>query len=93
MIITKNILAFVRAAAPWVAMALVLVLLTVRGAEKKKTGKKPVGDYGTEGMCLGMCFGAAIGSALGNDTGLGISLGMLLGLALGSCIHKNREEA
>ena len=62
-------------------------------SEKKKTGKKPVGDYGTEGMCLGMCFGAAIGSALGNDTGLGISLGMLLGLALGSCIHKNREEA
>ena len=50
----KNILAFVRAAAPWVAMALVLVLLTVRGAAKKKTGKKPVGDYGTEGMCLGM---------------------------------------
>ena len=93
----KNILAFVRAAAPWVAMALVLVLLTVRGAAKKKTGKKPVGDYGTEGMCLGMClgmcFGAAIGSTLGNDTCLGISLGMLLGLALGSCIHKNREEA
>lgn len=85
----KNILAFVRAAAPWVAMALVLVLLTVRGAAKKKTGKKPVGDYGTEGMC----FGAAIGSVLGNDTGLGISLGMLLWLALGSCIHKNREEA
>ena len=89
----KNILAFFRAAAPWVAMALVLVLLTVRGAAKKKTGKKPVGDYGTEGMCLGMCFGAAIGSTLGNDTCLGISLGMLLGLALGSCIHKNREEA
>ena len=88
----KNILAFVRAAAPWVAKAL-LVLLTVRGSATKKTGKKPVGDYGTEGMCLGMCFGAAIGSALGNDTGLGISLGMLLGLALGSCIHKNREEA
>ena len=93
MIITKYILAFVRAAAPWVAKALVLVLLTVRGAAKKKAGKKPVGGYGTEGMCLGMCFGAAIGSALGNDTGLGISLGMLLGLALGSCIHKNREEA
>ena len=89
----KNILAFVRAAAPWGSMALVLVLLTVRGASQKQTGNKPVGDYGTEGMCLGMCFSAAIGSALGNDTGLGISLGMLLGLALGSCIHKNREEA
>ena len=89
----KNILAFVRAAAPWVAMGLVLVFLTVRCAAKKKAGKKPVGDYSTEGMCLGTCFGASIGSALGNDTGLGISLGMLLGLALGSCIHKNREEA
>ena len=89
----ENIPAFVRAAAPWVAMALALVLLTVRGAAKKTTGKKSVGDYGTEGMCLGMCFGTAIGSALGNDTGLGISLGMLLGLAIGSCIHKNQEEA
>ena len=69
------------------------ILAFVRGAAKKKTGKKPVGDYSTEGMCLGTCFGAAIGSALGNDTGLGISLGMLLGLALGSCIPKNREEA
>ena len=61
--------------------------------DRSRCGKKPVGDYGTEGMCLGMCFGAAIGSTLGNDTCLGISLGMLLGLALGSCIHKNREEA
>ena len=60
----KNIFAFVRAAAPWVAMALVLVLLTVRGATKKKTGKKPVGNYGTEGMCLGTCFGAALGSCI-----------------------------
>ena len=60
----KNILAFVRAAAPWVSMALVLVLLTVRGAAKKKTGKKPVGDHGTEGMCLGMLLGLALGSCI-----------------------------
>ena len=62
----KNLLAFVRAAAPWVAMALVLVLLTVRGAAKKKTGKKPVGDYGTEGMCLGISLGMLLGLALGS---------------------------
>ena len=60
----KNILAFVRAAAPWDAMALVLVLLTVRGAAKKKTGKKPVGDYGTEGISLGMLLGLALGSCI-----------------------------
>lgn len=89
----ENFPAFVRAAAPWVAMGLALALLAVRGAAKKKTGKKPVGDYGAEGMCLGMCFGVAVGSALGNDTGLGISLGMLLGLAVGSCILKNQEES
>ena len=89
----KKILAFVRAAAPWVAMALVLVLLTVRGAAKKKTGKKPVGDYGTEGMCLGMCFGTALGTALGNNTGVGLSLGMLLDLAIGSCIPRGRKDA
>ena len=89
----KNILAFVRAAAPWGSMALVLVLLTVRGAAKKKTGKKPVGDYGTEGMCLGMCFCTALGAALDNNTGVGLSLGMLLDLAIGSCIPRGRKDA
>ena len=87
----KQILEFIRAAAPWVSMGLLLAIFTVRSAVKKKKGKKSEGDYGTEGICLGMCFGTALGTALGNNAGIGISLGMLLGLAIGMCIHKESK--
>ena len=89
----EQILEFVHAAAPWVAMGLLVAIFAVRSAVSKKKGKKSEGDYGTEGMCLGMCFGTALGSALGNNTGIGISLGMLVGLAIGMCIHKRKEDA
>lgn len=82
---------FLRAALPWIAIGLLLVVFSVRSAKKKKDGKQKE-DYGTEGMCLGMCFGTAIGTSLGNNTGIGISLGMLIGLFIGSCIEKKKEE-
>ena len=82
-----NVLDFLRAALPWIAVGLALAVLCVRGAGKKK--KKA--DYGTEGMCLGMCVGTAIGASLGNNIGLGISLGMLIGLAIGTCIEKEKR--
>ena len=91
----ENFFAFAKAALPWVAVGLVLAILCVRGAEKKKSGEKKEekpDNYGTEGMCLGMCFGTAIGTALGNNTGLGISLGMLMGLAIGSAIEKKEQD-
>ena len=69
----ENVFDFIRAAAPWVAMGLLLAIFAVRSAAKKKKGHEQDGDYGTEGMCLGMCFGTAIGTSLGNNTGLGIS--------------------
>ena len=89
----EQILEFTRAAAPWVAMGLLVAIFAVRSAVSKKKGKKSEDNYGTEGMCLGMCFGTALGSALGNNTGIGISLGMLVGLAIGTCIHKRTEDA
>ena len=84
---------FIRAAAPWVAMGLLVANFAVRSAVSKKKGKKSEDNYGTEGMCLGMCFGTALGTAIGNNTGIGISLGMLAGLAIGMCIPKRKKDA
>lgn len=91
----EAILTFIRAAAPWVIMGLLVAVFAARGASGKeqKKQKQPEDNYGVEGMCLGMCLGAAIGTALDNNTGLGISLGMLVGLALGLCTHKRPEKA
>lgn len=83
-----NAAAFIRAAAPWVIMGLLVAVFAARGAAGKEQ-KKQKDNYGVEGMCLG----AAVGTALDNNTGLGISLGMLAGLALGLCTHKRPEKA
>ena len=88
----NTILDFIRAAAPWVAMGLLVAILAVRGAAKKNKRKKQDSSYGLEGMCLGMCLGTAIGTVLGNNAGLGISIGMLAGLAIGSCIHRTQQD-
>lgn len=87
----ENVLDFLRAAMPWVAMGLLLAVFAARSA-KKKTDEDQTDNYGTEGICLGMCFGTAIGTSLGNHTGIGICLGMLLGLAIGSGIKKEDSE-
>lgn len=87
----EDVLDFLRAAMPWVAMGLLLAVFAARSA-KKKTDEDQTDNYGTEGMCLGMCFGTAIGTSLGNHTGIGICLGMLLGLAIGSGIKKEDSE-
>lgn len=87
----NSILDFIRAAAPWVAMGLLVVILAVRSAARKQKGRKQEDTYELEGLCLGMCLGTAIGTALGNNTGLGISIGMLAGLAAGMCIPKRTE--
>ena len=87
----ENVLDFLRAAMPWVAMGLLLAVFAARSA-KKKTDEDQTDNYGTEGMCLGMCFGTAIGTALGNNTGIGISLGMLIGLVIGSSIKKEKKN-
>lgn len=86
------VLDFIRAAAPWVAMGLVVAILAARGVTKRK-GKKQDGDYGTEEMSLGMCFGILMGTAMGDNLGLGISLGALVGLAIGMCISKKSGDA
>ena len=86
----ENVLSFLRAALPWIAVGLLLAVLFARGARKQKKDEQ-TGDYGTEGMCLGMCLGTAIGTSFGNNTGIGISLGMLIGLAIGTCIKKGNH--
>ena len=87
----NSILDFIRGAAPWVAMGLLVVILAVRSAARKKNGRKQEDTYELEGLCLDMCLGTAIGTALGNNAGLGISIGMLAGLAIGMCIPKQAE--
>ena len=87
----NEVLDFLRAARPWIAIGLLLAVFAARGA-KKKNKKEQTGDYGTEGMCLGMCLGTAIGTALGNNTGIGISLGMLIGIAIGTSIKKEEQD-
>lgn len=87
----NSILDFIRGAAPWVAMGLLVVILAVRSAARKKNGRKQEDTYELEGLCLDMCLGTAIGTALGNNTGLGISIGMLAGLAISMCIPKQAE--
>jgi len=82
---TENILSFLRAAAPWVSLGLLVAFLCVRPTIRES---KAGGDYAQEGMCAGMCLGMAFGSLTGGDSGLGTSLGMLLGLAIGLCIPK-----
>ena len=87
----ENVIDFLRAALPWVAVGLLLAVFFARSAGNKKK-EKEIDNYGTEGMCLGMCFGTAIGAALGNNTGIGITLGMLLGLAVSTGIKKEGQN-
>ena len=86
----ENIISFLRAAAPWISLGLLIAFLCVRPVIlKNKAGD----DYATEGMCVGMCLGIALGSLIGNSNSvLGSLIGMLLGLAVGLCMHKKGNE-
>ena len=52
-IMMENILSFMRAAAPWISMGLLIAFLCVRPAIRKG---KAEDDYAEEGMCVGMCL-------------------------------------
>ena len=89
----ENVLAFLRAAAPWISLGLLIAFFCVRPAVNKGKKENTGGDYAVDGMCIGMCIGMAVGSLIGDGNGgLGTSLGMLIGLAVGLCIHKNGES-
>ena len=82
----ENVLSFLRAAAPWISLGLLIAFLCVRPAIRKG---KAEDDYAEEGMCVGMCLGLMLGSLSdSNNSGLGASLGMLFGLLIGLCMHK-----
>ncbi len=53
----ENVLSFLRAAAPWISMGLLIAFLCVRPAIRKG---KAEDDYAEEGMCVGMCLGLMI---------------------------------
>ena len=86
----ENALSFLRAAAPWISMGLLIAFLCVRPAIRKgKAGD----DCAEEGMCVGMCLSLMLGSLFdSSNSGLGASLGMLFGLAIGLCMHKEGSE-
>ena len=87
----ENVISFLRAAAPWISIGLLVAFLCVRPAVRKDTAGN---DYAAEGMCAGMCLGMALGSLTGSsNSGLGASLGMLFGLVFGLCTHKKGNEA
>ena len=86
----ENALPFLRAAAPWISMGLLIAFLCVRPTIRKgKAGD----DCAEEGMCVGMCLGLMLGSLSdSSNSGLGASLGMLFGLVIGLCMHKKGTE-
>ena len=89
----ENALIFLRAAAPWISLGLMIAFFCVRPAVGKSKKEASGGDHAVEGMCVGMCIGMAIGSMSGDGNGgLGTSLGMLIGLAAGLCIRRKNGE-
>lgn len=76
----------------WVAVALVVAVLVIRGVTQKKRGKKQENNYCLEGMSLGICFGLLVGTMLENDIGVAISIGMIVGLAIGMLIPREVEN-
>ena len=76
----------------WVAAALVVAVLAIRGVTQKKRGKKQENNYCLEGMSLGMCFGLLVGTMLENYIGVAISIGMIVGLVIGMLIPRNVEN-
>ena len=68
----ENILEFIRAALPWIAMGLLLAIFVARSAARKRKNESKIDDYGAEGMFLGMCLGTAIGTSFDNNTGIGL---------------------
>ena len=76
----------------WIAIGIIAIILTVRGAARKKKGEDGNTDYALEGMSLGMCLGMLSWTAIGDNIGIGISLGALIGLAIGMCITKKKKE-
>ena len=87
----ENVLSFLRAAAPWISMGLLIAFLCVRPAIRKG---KAEDDHAEEGMCVGMCLGLMLGSLSdSSNSGLGASLGMLFGLVIGLCIQPRHQKS
>ena len=49
----ENVLAFLRAAAPWISLGLLIAFFCVRPTVKKGKSESAEGDYAVDGMCIG----------------------------------------
>ena len=76
----------------WVAAALVVAVLVIRGVTRKKNGKKQENNYCLEGMSLGMCLGLLVGTMLENYIGVTLSIGMIVGLVIGMLIPRKAGD-
>ena len=81
----ENTFAFLSAALPWIAMALLLAIFSVRETGRKKDQEKQM-DYGSEGMALGVCLGVAISTAIHINVGIGMMRGKLGPIFIGLCL-------
>ena len=86
----ENIVDFLSAALPWIAIALLLAIFFAREAGGKRDREKQA-EYGSEGMALGVCLGVAISTAIHINVGIGMIAGMVLGLLIGSGVKKKDE--
>lgn len=83
-----NILDFVNAALPWIAIGLLVAVFCVRKVRKTD---RSTPDSGDEGMCIGMAVGTALGAIGVIDIGISMTFGMLIGLLIGSFIKKREN--
>ena len=83
----KNVIDFIGAALPWIAMGVLLAVFFARAARRKKDADRKE-DFGSEGVALGLCLGVAVSTALNVNVGIGMMAGMALGLLAGSGMKK-----
>ena len=86
----RDILEFLNATLPWIAMGLLLAVLFVREIRRKKDNDRHE-DYISERMSIGLCFGFAVSTALHVNIGPGMVAGMVLGHIIGSLIEKTEK--
>ena len=81
---------FIKAALPWVMVAIAIVIFVVRMIKKvelqrqKGPGKK--GDCMTLGMCFGMCVGVALSVSGLLDMAYAVPLCVIIGEVVGMMI-------
>lgn len=90
---------FMKAALPWIAIGLSMIIAGMSSKSRKAKASSETTDvkkdgkenYIAVGMCVGMSIGMLLGQLLYNNLALGMCIGMSIGLATGSSIKKKKE--